>query len=158
MKNFFLYCKKFYICHNFVLMRRVVKVAFVYALAVCSILSVKAQSFEQKVAGKFFDYVANVRNEKIYVQTDRDSYQPGDTMFLRGFLFNATSNQQVDYSRYMYIEVVDRAGVLYWREKIAYNTQDSCFDGYFALSDNLSQGERCAFVRRSQAFLKLKCI
>ena len=122
-------------------MKRVVAIAFVFALTLCSIVSVNAQNFEQKVASKFFDYVSSARMEKLYVQTDRDSYQPGDTMFLRGFLFNATSNQQVDYSRYIYVEVVDREGVLYWREKIAYNTQDSCFDGYFALADNLSQGE-----------------
>ncbi|MBR2981395.1 MAG: hypothetical protein IKC67_04650, partial [Odoribacter sp.] len=110
-------------------------------LAVCSVFSVTAQSFEQEVSSKFFDYVESSRNEKVFVQTDRDSYQPGDTMFLRGFLFNAVSNKQVDYSRYIYVEVVDRTGVLYWREKIAYNTQDSSFNGYFALADNLSQGE-----------------
>ncbi|MBE6333866.1 MAG: hypothetical protein E7071_03455 [Bacteroidales bacterium] len=110
-------------------------------LAVCSVFSVVAQSFEQEVSSKFFDYVESSRNEKVFVQTDRDSYQPGDTMFLRGFLFNAVSNKQVDYSRYIYVEVVDRTGVLYWREKIAYNTQDSSFNGYFALADNLSQGE-----------------
>ena len=110
-------------------------------LAVCSVFSVAAQSFEQEVSSKFFDYVESSRNEKVFVQTDRDSYQPGDTMFLRGFLFNAVSNKQVDYSRYIYVEVVDRTGVLYWREKIAYNTQDSSFNGYFALADNLSQGE-----------------
>ena len=116
-------------------MKRVVAVVFVYALTMCNILSVSAQEFEQKVAGKFFDYVSNIRNEKLYVQTDRDSYQPGDTMFIRGFLFNATSNQQVDCSRYIYVEVVDRTGVLYWREKIAFNTQDSCFNGYFAFQN-----------------------
>ncbi len=111
------------------------------AMVICNILPGVAQSFEQQVAGKFFDYAESSRNEKVFVQTDRDSYQPGDTMFLRGFLFSAVTNKQVDYSRYIYVEVVDRTGVLYWREKIAYNTQDSSFNGYFALADNLSQGE-----------------
>ena len=101
----------------------------------------KSQSYESQISDKFFDYVENSRNEKLYVQSDRDSYMPGDTMFIRGFLFNAVSNRQVDYSRYIYVEVVDRTGVLYWREKIAYNTQDSSFNGYFVLADNLSQGE-----------------
>ncbi|MBP3419180.1 MAG: hypothetical protein J6K74_01115, partial [Marinifilaceae bacterium] len=110
-------------------------------VASCHVQSVKSQSFETDVANSFFDYVSSVRNEKVYLQTDRDSYQPGDTMFLRGFLFNATTNQEVDCSRYIYVDVVDRSGVLYWREKIAYNTQDSSFNGYFALADNLSQGE-----------------
>ncbi len=108
----------------FVIMKRFVGLfLMIWILGNAQIL--KSQSYESQISDKFFDYVENSRNEKLYVQSDRDSYMPGDTMFIRGFLFNAVSNRQVDYSRYIYVEVVDRTGVLYWREKIAYNTQDS---------------------------------
>ena len=91
---------------------------------------------------KTIEYSDNtVLAEKLYIHTDRDSYQPGDTIFLRGFLFSAINNSEIDLSRVIYVDLVDRAGVLYWREMIEYNYVDSTLSGHFVLADNLSQGE-----------------
>ena len=87
-----------------------------------------------------WDYVNIKRDEKLYVHTDKDIYSSKDTVWLRGYLLNAVTNNIVDYSRYIYVELVDRLNVVHWREKIQRVTSDSIFVGYFPIPE-VPQGE-----------------
>ncbi len=96
------------------------------------------------IESSLWDYVYNSRIEKCYLHLDKESCIPGDTLFFRGYIFNGSSNQIVDYSRFIYVELVDRSGVVYTREKISCDTSLT-FYGYLPISENVSQGE--FFVR-----------
>ncbi len=97
--------------------------------------------FEEAVMQRMWDYVYDTRSEKIYVHTDKESCIVGDTIWFRAYLVSAATNLPVDYSRYIYVDLSDRAGELYRREKVAFNVEDSTFVGYMPISENLAQGE-----------------
>ena len=86
-------------------------------------------------------YAVNSRSEKLYMHIDKECCQPGDTLFFKGYLVSAVTNVPVDYSRYMYVELVDRRELVYIREKITKDTILNAFCGYLPMSENLHQGE-----------------
>ena len=86
-------------------------------------------------------YAVNSRSEKLYLHIDKECCQPGDTLFFKGYLVSAVTNVPVDYSRYMYVELVDRRELVYIREKITKDTILNAFCGYLPMSENLHQGE-----------------
>ena len=87
-----------------------------------------------------YNYIYETKEEKLFIHTDKESYYPNDTIWLRGYLVNATTNKPVDYSRYIYVELIDRLNTVHWREKIGRRTDDSTFSGYFPIPE-ISQGE-----------------
>ena len=56
--------------------------------------------------------------EKIHVMTDRGNYLAGDTIWLRAWVVDATSHQQVDASQFVYIELVSPTDSVHSRIKI----------------------------------------
>lgn len=102
------------------------------------------------ISSKLFDRVSAKREEKLYLHFDRYSCCPGDTLWLRGYLFDAMTNKPVDYSRYIYVELTDRTDSVIYRDKIGRSIDDSLFVGYFIIPDNLSQGE---YFIRSYTYL-----
>ena len=98
-------------------------------------------SIIQQVPTVLSDYVAEQRGEKLYLHIDKESCLPGDTIFFKGYLVSAVTNQLVDFSRYIYVELVDRKDLVYIREKVTKDTVNNGFTGYLPMSDNLRQGE-----------------
>lgn len=81
-------------------------------------------------------------NEKVFVQTDRDLYELGDTINVRAFLFsNSLNNEDLQKSRFVYIDLVDKDGVVKNREKILYDSLSNSFMGYVRMYDNIDVGE-----------------
>ncbi len=78
--------------------------------------------------------------ENLYVHTDRNNYQSGDTVFLRGDLFSALLNRQMLNSRFIYVDLVDNSGAVLHREKVALDTANGSFNGYFPLHAELKSG------------------
>lgn len=97
--------------------------------------------FNQRLINEMFDYMYSTREEKLYLHTDKESCQPTDTIWFRGYLISAATNKLADYSRYIYVELTDKNNRVYWREKVARNETDSTFSGYFPIHDNITQGE-----------------
>lgn len=97
--------------------------------------------FNQRLINEMFDYMYSTREEKLYLHTDKESCQPTDTIWFRGYLISAATNKLADYSRYIYVELTDKNNRVYWREKVARNQADSTFSGYFPIHDNITQGE-----------------
>ncbi|MBE6334733.1 MAG: hypothetical protein E7071_07945 [Bacteroidales bacterium] len=102
--------------------------------------NINAQDISDSVGAKLLDYIYSIKEEKLFVHTDRESYFPKDTIWFRGYLVNATTNKCVDHSRYIYVELVDRTNTVHWREKVGRNLKDSTFSGYFPIPE-ISQGE-----------------
>lgn len=81
--------------------------------------------------------------EKVYLQTDREHYSAGENIWFRAYLLDAVTHKPSDYSRYVYVELVDRMDSVRLRVKI--RQTDSIFAGFLPLSKEMKQGEY--FVR-----------
>ena len=78
--------------------------------------------------------------EHLHVITDRECYKQGDTIFLRGDLFSAISNEQIISSQFIYVDLQDSNNLVLDREKIALDTLSGTFCGYFPISKKLTNG------------------
>ncbi len=81
--------------------------------------------------------------EKVYLQTDRDHYSAGEKIWFRAYLLDAVTHKPSEYSRYVYVELVDRMDSVRLRVKI--RQTDSIYAGYLPLPKEMKQGEY--FVR-----------
>lgn len=81
--------------------------------------------------------------EKVYLQTDRDHYSAGEKIWFRAYLLDAVTHKPSDYSRYVYVELVDRMDSVRLRVKI--RQADSVYAGFLPLPKEMPQGEY--FVR-----------
>ena len=111
------------------------------AFLATGIFAQSADTFVQQVPQMLSGYVTDSRSEKLYLHIDKESCLPGDTLFFKGYLVSAVTNQLVDFSRYIYVELVDRKDLVYIREKVSKDTVNNGFIGYLPMSDNLRQGE-----------------
>lgn len=96
---------------------------------------------QSKLGQEMYDFVSSKMEEKLFLHIDKETCQPGDTIWFRGFLTEANQNKPVDYSRYIYVEIFDRQDSIYIREKIERSGEDSLFLGCIAIPENLQQGE-----------------
>ncbi len=77
--------------------------------------------------------------EKVHVTTDQARYVAGDTVWLRAWVVDAASHEQVAASRYVYIELADPFGNVVDRVKI--REQDGRFPGHLPLNPDLAEGD-----------------
>ena len=49
--------------------------------------------FNQRLINEMFDYMYSTREEKLYLHTDKESCQPTDTIWFRGYLISAATNK-----------------------------------------------------------------
>ncbi|MBP3420602.1 MAG: hypothetical protein J6K74_08470 [Marinifilaceae bacterium] len=110
------------------------------ASLVISMMSIKAQKYsDSTIVQNFMNRLASLPQEKLYVHTDRDIYTAGDTIWFRGYLVNASTLQECDFSNFIYAELKDKSDSTYVRVKII--KRDSVFSGYIPISEKLQQGE-----------------
>ncbi|TAE25986.1 MAG: TonB-dependent receptor [Cytophagales bacterium] len=64
-------------------------------------------SFVNTVVEKLSAYNQQLPREKVYVQTDRDLYVPGETIWLKGYLFEGIGHGIDSASRVLYIDLID---------------------------------------------------
>ncbi len=77
--------------------------------------------------------------EKIWLHTDRTCFQTGDTVWMRAFLVDAATHCPSLYSRFVYVDLVDRQDSV--RKKVKLALIDSVFSGYMPLAEDLPQGD-----------------
>ena len=75
--------------------------------------------------------------EKVYLQTDRDHYSAGEKIWFRAYLLDAVTHKPSEYSRYVYVELVDRMDSVRLRVKI--RQTDSIYAGYLPLPKEMKQ-------------------
>lgn len=77
--------------------------------------------------------------EKIHVMTDRGNYLAGDTIWLRAWVVDAASHQQVDASQFVYIELVSPTDSVHSRIKI-HPDANGVFRGYLPIEVGMPEG------------------
>lgn len=77
--------------------------------------------------------------EKIHVTTDQSRYIAGDTIWLRAWLVDAATHQQVNASKYVYVELLNPFGDVEKRVKI--REEDGMYAGYVALDPEMAEGD-----------------
>lgn len=77
--------------------------------------------------------------EKMYLHTDRDYYNVEEKIWFRAYVTDAATHKMSDYSRYVYVELVDRQDSIYRRIKVGW--RDSVFAGYIPIPKDIQQGE-----------------
>lgn len=58
----------------------------------------------------FWQQLSVYPQEKAYIHTDKLDYVAGDTVWMRIHLVEATLLKQANASRYVYVEMIDKAG------------------------------------------------
>lgn len=119
-------------------MKRII-VLLAVGMGIWAFASPEGEDFRVRLVKSMLDFVGKLPQEKVYLHTDRDHYEAGDKVWLRAYLANAITHQESKYSRYVYVELLDRQDSIYARVKLAY--QDSVFAGYVPLSKKLPQGD-----------------
>ena len=76
-------------------------ITFLYLMVVITEQSAAQKRFEQN----FEEYIKFLSPEKLYIQTDRDSYCVGDTIWMKGFLKNASAESGFVESNFIYVEL-----------------------------------------------------
>ena len=66
---------------------------------------------------------SDFRTEQIYLNPQKHTYMPGDTMDLEGMVTCLAADQSVPFSNYLYIECFNEADSLLLRQKV------TCKDG-----------------------------
>ena len=77
--------------------------------------------------------------EKLHVHIDRSCYLPGDTLWFKAYMVNASSHIPIRLSRYVYVELVNPENETIGRVKIRPDEMNQ-FHGYIPIPENLAGG------------------
>lgn len=76
----------------------------------CILCSHSATLRPDTIAARMWRQLALMPQEKLYTQTDRSSYIPGDTIWVRHHIAEETTGTPALASRYVYVELIDPKG------------------------------------------------
>lgn len=94
--------------------------------------------FTDRIISSFNKIWISFPQEKAYLQTDKPYYSAGENLWIKGYLVNATTHQPKTFSRYLYVELIDKSDSVISRVKIR---KDSLgFSGSIKLKPELSPG------------------
>ena len=102
---------------------------------------------QNRVLENFDTYSKLLSPEKLYIQTDRDIYNAGDTIWFSGYLINSSLKNEFPESNYIYVELltqmvekdaflnanVEKEGV---RERIKIKREGNSFNGFIIVPEN----------------------
>ncbi|MCL2327626.1 MAG: MG2 domain-containing protein [Bacteroidetes bacterium] len=92
--------------------------------------------------GQLFQYLKhhnhNYPQEKVYVQTDKPFYKPGEYVRYKAFLVNSTDNRASEVSDVLYVELRDPKGNVHRKE--TRNTQEGVASGFLYIDKNAAGG------------------
>ncbi len=78
------------------------------------------------------------QKEAVYIQTDRELYAPGDTLWFKGYVRNKSYLTLSQLSQMFYVELFDSAGVSAMNDR--YLISNSDVEGQFELPLNMKEG------------------
>lgn len=139
---------------NYAAMRRII------FTIICTLLctfsgSLKAQQPDDTTAAGRFNAIATlISPEKVYLHTDRDIYNASDTIWVSGYVENATWNSEFPESNYIYVELISsqlNINVSSWRyrpfyepslvKRIKLKRHNGGFQGHIVIPDKQSTGK-----------------
>jgi hypothetical protein len=116
------------------------KTLFGLCLLFICLQSVKSQEADtSSIENLFLEQLSLYPQEKIYVQTDRNTYLSGETIWFRAHLVDALLLKQANASRYVYTELINSYSDIVQRVKIRPDSA-GCFHGHIRLEEELTEG------------------
>ena len=109
-------------------------------LSLCSFTEIsKTDSFSVKASACFED-IQNHVQEKIYLHLNKPYYAVGDTIWIKGYLVNATTHRtDAAIGNFIYIELLNQSDSIIFRNK--YRRENSIFKANVELPIHLQSGE-----------------
>ena len=95
--------------------------------------------FSSLVYERFYSFLDNFREEKVYLQTDKPYYSAGEIIWLKGYLVNAATMKPESFSGFIYVELTNRDDSIISRVKIAKDSTG--FSGYIKLDQEIPSGD-----------------
>ena len=123
------------------------------ALLLMAVIGFAQPSMDSTVS----DYVRLLSPEKLYLHTDREVYNIGDTIWFRGYLRNASENAEYKECNYLYVELLapkyetqvssgTSEEVVRIRDRVKVKRgSDGLFTGYLPVTEDYNTG--LAFIR-----------
>lgn len=114
---------------------------FLGFLLLLSVIASKVQAQSSSVSmirSSLDNYSASVLSEKVYVHTDKNIYEPGDTIWYKLYVTDAIDHRPSLYSNLVYLEFINNKDSLLSRQKI-YCEKGSAF-GQLALPEKIKTG------------------
>ncbi|WP_229201873.1 TonB-dependent receptor plug domain-containing protein [Arsenicibacter rosenii] len=96
-------------------------------------------SFIEHLAGKLVAYNQQLPREKVYLHTDRETYMPGETIWMKGYLVNGALHTTDSTSRVLYVDLIDMNTRKQWM-RLNLKADYGYAPGYMALPDSLPAG------------------
>ena len=98
-------------------------------------------NFGEQVVKNYMDYVHYIPHEKLYVHTDKNTYDVGENIWFRVYGVHALTHVPHIPSRFVYVELVDSRDSLVQPVKVV--QRDYCFYGQLSLPNYLQTGDYC---------------
>lgn len=91
------------------------------------------------LCGRLFAQSSTYQSEKIFVHTDKDSYVSGDTIWLKAYVFEATSHHLSQKSQVVYLLLQNKLNKIIKEAKVV--VQNGHANSQFILPKNLVSGQ-----------------
>ncbi|UFH53710.1 TonB-dependent receptor plug domain-containing protein [Spirosoma sp. KNUC1025] len=95
--------------------------------------------FIKRLLSQIHTYNQQHPTEKVYVQTDRAAYLAGETIWMKGYIFNGTTHEADTVSRVLYVDLVDPVARRI-RIRAQLRATNSYAPGQFTIPDSLAAG------------------
>lgn len=89
--------------------------------------------------GRLFAQISSYQSEKIFVHTDKDNYLAGDTIWLKAYVFEATSHHLSQKSQVVYLLLQNKLNKIIKEAKVV--VQNGHANSQFILPRNLVAGQ-----------------
>jgi hypothetical protein len=117
----------------------------------CAFTYLNQGDISDKIIRLLTQYTLKVPQEKVYLHLDKPYYMAGETMWFKGYLFNAISHSIDSVSRVLYVDLVDpREGKVLIHNIL--RCENGITDGSFTLPDSLM--EKIYTVRAYTNYMK----
>ena len=112
----------------------------ILAISLCSFTEIsKTDTFSVK-ASAYFEDIQKHAQEKIYLHLNKPYYAVGDTIWIKGYLVNATTHRtDAAIGNFIYIELLNQSDSVIFRNK--YRRDNSVFKANIELPIHLQSGE-----------------
>ena len=95
--------------------------------------------FIKHLTEQFERYNQQRPTEKVYLHTDRETYLTGETIWMKGYLFNGTTHTADTVSRVLYVDLIDPVARKV-RLRLQLKPENSYAPGQLSLPDSLPAG------------------
>ncbi len=98
-----------------------------------------ADNIKETVTERMLRQVSDFPEEKVYLQTDKPYYSAGDTIWFKAYLVHAALHKELNYSRYIYVELINDDNALIKRIKV--RPEDGMFYCQMPISAEIASGQ-----------------